>query len=251
MISTKNHNNCLLVPTFPKHYKWTEQLLNTANPEIETIILGFSSTQEAEQFTHPFPYRTVISNVLESQNGFITHKKLDLLRQVYKEFNYVALIDAETLILRPVCPELERLWNENCFIANHSSDGKRMLGKVAQLSGYNYTGDLYPWLNGPPLYKCELLDGFFKWLDLREKKVLEICETFDFTLFALYCQFELGMSWRKLGDMTVHHGLVENADEWSKHRHLIGEVPWSTWYSGVEQNSNILMLFHLDRYPRS
>ncbi len=239
-------DNLIIVPVYPPDFHWAIKLLDSASSE-EDIALGFSNQNEANSFHHPFPFKKLVSNVPGHETGFIGKKKLDLLRQVYPNRKYVSIIDAECKFLKPVTPALEEIWNSNCFLANHSVDGARIMKELGKVCGYDHNDDLYPWFNCIPVFKADLLPGFFNWIDSKRES-LHAHMGFEFLLFAMYCRYELHMPWRVL-EGNAWHGLVENAPDWANHKHLMDQVSWSTFQTGIENYPNIKMLFHLDRYP--
>jgi hypothetical protein len=241
-------NSLIIIPVYPPHFNWVTKLLDSAS-SLENIALGFSNQNDANSFNHSFKFKTLISNVSESETWFVGRKKLSLLKQVYTDYKYISIIDAESKFLKPVTPFLEEIWNSNCFLANHSLDGARIVKEFTQLCGYRYDDNLYPWFNCIPVFKSELLPGFYQWLDLK-KEAVDLHLGFEFLLFAIYCRFELNIPWRVL-EGKAWHGLVENGDEWGKpkNRHLFNQTSWSTYQKNIEDYSNIRMLFHLDRYP--
>lgn len=242
-----NSNNLIIVPVYPPHFQWAIKLLDSASTE-ENISLGFSNQNDANSFNHTFPFRTLISDVPEGETGFVGKKKLNLLKQVYSEYNYIAIIDVESKFLKPTTTCLEEFWNDNCFLANHSIDGSRIVKEITSACGYNHNDDLYPWFQEIPIYKSELLPGFFKWLN-EKKEVLYCFSGFDFILFSIYCRYELNMTWRTLGtekDIAWHGA---NEDPARCYTHLAVHSHWSSWFPGVENLSNIHLLMHLDRFP--
>jgi len=241
-------DNLIIVPVYPPDFHWATNLLDSAHPS-ENIALGFSNQNDANSFHHPFPFKTLVSNVPDNEIGFIGKKKLDLLKQVYSDYKYIAIIDVECKFLKPVTNSLEEIWNSNCFVANHSVDGSRMMRELNEICGYDHNDDLYPWFNCIQVFKSDLIPGFFSWLDSK-KEVLGARLNFEFLLFALYCRHELNMPWRVL-EGHAWHGLVENADELGKphNKHILNQIVWSTYLKDIEQYPNIKMLFHLDRYP--
>lgn len=241
-------NDLIIVPVYPPHFHWASKLLDSAAPS-EKIALGFSNQNDANSFQHHFPFQKLISNVPDQEIGFIGKKKIDLLKQAAYNYEYISIIDAESKFLKPVTNSLEDIWNTNCFLANHSIDGARIMKELGKVCGYDHNDDLYPWFNCIPIFKTDLLTGFFNWLD-NKKEALNSHLGFEFLLFAIYCRYELNMPWRVL-EGTAWHGLVENGDEWKKpqHKHLLNQVVWSTYQKNIDSHPNIKMLFHLDRYP--
>lgn len=241
-------DNLIIVPIYPPHFPWAIKLLDSASP-LENIALGFSNSNDANSFHHTFPFKTLISSVPDEEIGFVGKKKLSLLRQAYPDYKYLSIIDAECKFLQPVTPSLEEIWNNNCFLASHSIDGARIMRELGAVLGYEHNDDLYPWFNCVPVFKSELLPGFFTWLD-DKKEAVNSHLGFEFLLFAFYCRYELQMPWRVL-EGKAWHGLVENGDEWAKseNKHLLNTVTWSTYQKDIETYPNIKMLFHLDRYP--
>lgn len=241
-------NNLIIVPIHPPHFHWATNLLDSASSS-ENIALGFSNQDDANSFHHTFPFKPLIYNVSNEydEGEFITKKKLNLLKQVYTDYDYISIIDAESKFLKPVTNCLEEIWNNNSFIANHSVDGAKIMKGISESCGYSYNDDLYPWFNCMPIYKSDLLPDFFNWLN-SHKAALKCYGAFDFLIFATYCRYELNIPWRVL-DGHAWHGLVENKEYWAQYPHLINQVPWSTYQKGIEKHSNIKMLFHLDRIP--
>lgn len=241
-------NNLIIVPVYPPDFHWATNLLNSASLE-ENIALGFSNEAEANLFTHSFPFKKLIANVELTEFGFVGKKKIDLLKQVHTQYDYIAIIDVESKFLQSTTKCLEEIWNNNCFVGNHSIDGARIMRGIATACGYNYTEDLYLWFNCIPVFKKELLPDFFEWLDSK-KEQLNLYLSFEFLVFAMYCKYELKMPWKVL-EGEAWHGLVEDAYQWRKpnNKHLIDQVVWSTYQKDIEKYPNIKMLFHLDRYP--
>lgn len=242
--------NIVLVPIHPPHFHWAKKLLDSAG-ELENIGLIFSTKEDASNFSHPFPYRSIIVDPIPDDRKFayIHNKKLNAVKQLQKEYDFISVIDAEAIFIKPTTPYLGDIWNRNCFLGNHSVDGARITSKIAKLCGYNNDDDLYIWFNEIPVYKTSLLSGFFEWLSAREN-VLKDPEAFDFLLFAIYCKFELGMTWRVLGTHydKAWHSIKEDPQK-DNFTHLINESSWNTYYPGISNNKNIKIIFHLDRYP--
>lgn len=241
-------DNLIIIPVFPPHFHWASQLLDSASSE-ENIALGFTNEHEASSFNHSFPFKKIISTIPETEMGFVGKKKLNLLKQVYSDYKYISIIDAEAKFLKPTTPYLEEIWNSNCFLGNHSVDGARIMRDIAAACKYNYNEDLYLWFNCMPIFKTDLLLGFFNWLESK-KDNLNSYLGFEFLVFSFYCRYELNMSWRTL-EGYAWHGLVEDAYAWKKpeNQHLINQVVWSTHIKDIENYPNIKMLFHLDRFP--
>lgn len=239
------NKSLILVPVYPPHFHWARQLLDSASAS-ENIALGFSNQKDADNFSHPFPFIKLISNIDDNEACFIGKKKLNLLEQIYSDYEFIAIIDAESTFIKPTTESLGKIWDHNCFLANHSEDGSRIIKDLAKVCGYEHQDDLYPWFNSIPIFKCELLPLFFKWLESKQE-ILKFYIGFEFLLFALYCRYELNMPWRTL-EGNAWHGLVENSDVWRNYPNLIQEVPWSTWIPGIENYPNIHMIFHIDRY---
>lgn len=241
-------NSLIIIPIYPPDFHWAIKLLDSATEE-ENIALGFSNQHDADSFQHPFPFKKIITNISEGGRSFVSKKKLNLLQQSYGNYDYIAIIDAESKFLKPITPYLQEIWDGNCFVANHSVDGARIIRELATACGYSHNDDLYPWFNCIPIYKSDLLPGFFNWLNDR-KEVLNHQSGFDFLLFSIYCRYEMNIPWKVLGGQAWH-GLVENGDQLKKpeNKHLLNQIVWSTYQPGIENLPNIRMLFHLDRHP--
>lgn len=239
--------NCIMIPTHPKDYHYVYDLLDTATEE-ENIVIVFSSLADKNQFRHKFKCRAIIVdlNSSEDRNNYITRKKLKGLEAIYKDYEYIAVIDSECKFLRPTTPHLGEIWKKNCLLANHSDLGGNLMSKVAGLCGITLRDGLYPWFNDIPVYKTSILPGFLPWAWSKREAMMDY-NSFDYLLFCLYCRFVLGLEWRVFGsgDKSIY-GLTEG-ERWAQNGQLLMDTHWSipvfNWYP-----ENIKMLFHLDRY---
>lgn len=237
--------NGIIVPTHPKDFHWTEQLLKSAGPE-ENIILIFSSEEDYQQFKLPCNYIIVPPkpNHIES---VATYKKLEALSQLYDKYDYLATMDTEAIFLKPVTPHLESIWENNCLVGNSTEHGVIFIESCLRDVNINYPlpTNTYYWFNEIQVYPTNLIPEFMKWLP----QFIHDC-SFDYLLFTI---FMITNNNHKLRILNGHsyQGIIEDLgmDRYSHNRHFAAEVNWSTWFPGVEKLDNIKILFHLDRFP--
>jgi hypothetical protein len=239
--------NGIIVPTHPKDFHWTYQLLDSASDEEEIIVI-FSCEEDYLKFERvcKFLIAPKKPDYIESNP---TYKKLYALSKLYKDYEYLATIDTECIFLKPTTPYLEEIWNGNCFIANKSIEGNRFIESCLEdlgIANYPYETNLYFWFNEIQIYPCSLIPQFLAWIfgkDIHKN-------SFDYLMFGIFMIMEKGQKLKILdcGEENIKDGVIEDMNLYVNCRDLVKEVNWSSWFMGIQEFDNIKMLLHLDRY---
>ena len=207
--------------------------------------------RERESLLSSYDY-IISSDKPENINSIITHKKLDALKRLYHKYEYLAVIDAECLFLRPTTPYLKDIWDKNCFVANSSCLGSEYIIHCLQdmkINNYPYDVNFYYWFNEMQVYPSYLIPEFLSWIG---KSNIHIY-SFDYLLFTVFMIMNHGHKLRVIeSPCKALNGLAEElgADKQAPYRRdIVKHIHWSTWFDGIEEFENIKMVFHLDRYP--
>lgn len=237
--------NGIIVPTHPRDFHWTEQLLKSAGPE-EHIILIFSSEEDYQSFKLSCDYLIVPPkpHYIES---IVTYKKLKALSLLHDKYDYLATIDTESIFLKPLTPFLKDIWDNNCLVGNVSYFGEYIIEDCLKNIKINYPlpTNIYYWFNEIQVYPTKLIPDFINWLP----KFINHY-SFDYLLFTIFMITNNNHKLRMLNGHS-YYSLIEDLglDYYSYNRHLAAEVNWSPWFPGIEKFDNIKILFHLDRFP--
>ena len=188
-------------------------------------------------------------------------KKLWGLYTLKDSYEYLVIVDVETLFLKGFDPEAvcKEVWDSrNILVANQSYRGFFLMRQCYQTMGiyenlrllwetrwYRY----YFWFNELQVYRAKELDDFFLWLQrFPLDKILNEWACFEHFLFAAFLITEKGWSLKRK-KLKAYFGANE---EMMLHppveQHRILEVLGSHW-TGCRNavNEKTVMAFHLDR----
>jgi hypothetical protein len=235
--------NGIVVPTHPKDFHWTEQLLRSAKEE--EIILVFSSEEDKKAFS--FDCKSiVVGNKPDNIESVATFKKLKALEILHKDYDYLATIDTECMFLKTTTPYLKDIWNNNCIVANCSISGADIIKQClidTNVKDYPYSNNLYFWFNDIQVYPTSLVSEFLEWCPKNIKLA-----SFDYLLFGIFMITKHNHN-LKLIKGVENFGIIENLTKYPDIYPLVKETNWSPYFPGVEKYDNVKILFHLDRYP--
>lgn len=246
--------NAIIVPTHQKDFHWTYDLLMSASDK-EHIIIVVDSEDDKIVFDRKVTwnceceYTFLIAPPYENLYGWSTptYKKIRGLAYAIDKFDYVATIDTESLFLKPVCPELKTIWDNNCLVCNESTQGHNYIESCLKdlgLDKFHYSTNYYWWFNDIQVYPTNLIQEFLHWLPKRISP-----KSFDYLMFGIF-MVEVKKHKLRMIDGISHDGLIEELPLHMDMVEQVSQVNWSTWFPGVEKYENIKMLFHLDRFPK-
>lgn len=125
-----NKETAVLVPIYPPHFKFARNLIKSWHTNsLDTqsdIFFVFTSEEEKDEFGE-WDNSIVLSEKLRnfSNNGIINIKKYYGLSQIKEKYEYVIVLDAEsvfirTIDLKQVC---ETYWNRKILYGNKTNKG--------------------------------------------------------------------------------------------------------------------------------
>lgn len=191
-------------------------------------------------------------------------KKMYALQQLMHEYDYLSIIDSESVFIRKTdfAQLFEDIWNDDgCLNANVSPDGFPIMRKcfrtlskelyhnkvlMREFGNYNYN----IWFNEIPVYKCANLPNFFKWLEKFDENGWKnewMC--FEYYLYAAYLLLHEGKHIIKHKDIVSNGGVMEYLfqRQIDEQRQIIAKLG-THWSSSCESAiGNTYILFHLDR----
>lgn len=190
----------------------------------------------------------------------VTIKKFFGLKCLKDKYKYLATIDSESKFIQKMDYffVFNEMWkNGEMLKSNKSPNGFfimrtcfKTLGvydnKVLKKETDNYLYNV--WFNDIPLYKCELLDEFFQWLDLQKQdyKIEWMC--FEYYIFTAFLIIKKGYHLKKY-DIESLGGIMEYLYVFSEDEQIrIIESMTPHWTSSNKCiNENTGIMFHLDR----
>lgn len=189
-----------------------------------------------------------------------TVKKLYAIRMLKDKYEYLIPIDSESKFIkkgdyRRLCEEIwecRTFLNANysphaciiqrrCFMTMGMYDNIKL---VRETRYFNYN----IWFNEIPVYKCDLLDEFFEFLDSYSNTSWKNeWDCYDYYIFMAFLIIKKGYKLNRFNYESIG-GAVEYLSQFSeKKQHEILERMGSHWTSSKTKNKNTFMLFHLDR----
>ena len=189
-----------------------------------------------------------------------TVKKLYAIRELKDTYKYLIPIDSESLFIKKgdykaLCDEI---WESRSFLnANYSPHACTIQRRCFMTMGmydniklvretkyFNYN----IWFNEIPVYKCELLNEFFDFLDSYSNTSWKNeWDCYDYYIFMAFLIIKKGYKLKRFKYEAIG-GAVEYLPQFSeKQQYKILSSMQSHWSSSNVQNENTYMLFHLDR----
>lgn len=190
----------------------------------------------------------------------VTIKKFYGLKCLKDKYDYIAAIDSETLFIRHINYEVvfDNMWkNVEMLKANKSPNGYfimrtcfKTLGIYDNCKLLKETGNyLYNvWFNDIPLYKCDVLDEFFDWLDTLNSNYKNEWNCFEYYIFMAFLIIKKGYHLSKYNIESLG-GIMEYLYVFPIERQIFIVKTLNThWTSSAESvDENIGIRFHLDR----
>lgn len=207
----------------------------------------------------------ILPVTLDIYKSKVTIKKMFALKQLMKEYDFLAAIDSESLFIKSVDFAIifNEIWeNQSNLNSNISIDGIHILrncykaiglyeDKILRKEFGNYKYNF--WFNEIPIYKCDTLPDFFQWISnfSIEKWGNEWC-CFEYYLYVAFLLKEKKFHLRKYKYYSPG-GIMEYIGHFSRKKQLkIMEKFQTHWTSNTNVlNDSIYMLFHLDRNKHS
>ncbi len=266
---------CFLCPIYDSgnHFQLGYNLVKSMNKyQInDDIYFIFSNDAQAQKFntltknlTNKIKSIIIPENYLHYKSKVVV-KKLFGLQRLMNIYDYIALIDCETIFLKKgnfyeIFKEISD--KHLCLNSNISYDGffilracfkqlglynNRILKK--EFSNYKYNF----WFNEIQVYDCKLLPEFFEWLDQFDKdKYLNECCCFEYYLYAAFLILKKGFHINKFRQFKSMGGIMEYLPIYPVNKQIrIIETLNSHWTSSEVTTNKSYLQFHLDRLNKN
>jgi hypothetical protein len=188
----------------------------------------------------------------------ITVKKLVGVKALFEAgYDYVAVVDAESVFIKPVDAALlcEEIWQAP-IIGNLPTQlaTDNLLGTLSELSLPPTDGlaDYFTWFNEIPVYERTTFQGFWEWLEPRTAGVFGGVWSSDYTPYTFYLMLHGIKRVKPVDIRSRYYGLLEELpcrDDLDRNAVLdqMG-THWSTSMVGLDDKPRIKMLFNMDRF---
>jgi hypothetical protein len=235
----------------------------------EDFYFVFSDNAQKEKLSHRIKeelnaefYSIVIPEELLPYKSKVVTKKFYALQTLMNKYDYLSVIDSESIFIKngDFYKVFETIWEQgNCLKSNISYDGFNILRTCFQTMNIYFEPKLLKefrfykynfWFNDIPVYKCELLPEFFRWLDQFDKNgYLNEWLCFEYYIFAAFLILEKGFHLQRYDNLKSCGGIMEYLplfpiDEQKKILNQLG-THWSS--NPMVTNEDTYLLFHLDR----
>lgn len=190
----------------------------------------------------------------------VTIKKFYGLIQLKDKYEYIATIDSESYFIKHEEYDnvFSNMWTRRSFLkATLSPNGFftmrdcfKTLGiyenKKLRRETHYYIYNI--WFNEIPLYKTELLDEFFTWLDTLNNGYKDEWRCYDYHIFMAFLVIEKGFTLNKYNIESLG-GVMEYLFLFSKNKQRKIVRKLDTHWTSVDNNynDNCSMRFHADR----
>ena len=218
-----------IIPTFPPHFGFTVDLLNSYNKfSNNDIYIIFTNQHEYELFKSitNVSYNYLIANnevISKYPNNIINIKKFFGLDNLIHQYDYIGIFDSETLFIRKFDSDIiyPNIFNKKILKSNLSSYGF-LIKKSAEMMGVvnneklvnqtqNYT--YYWWFNEICVYEQKTYLKFKKYLDSLSNidQILNERDCFDYILYGIWliCFTDFNIK-KYLEDMLFPYGALEH-----------------------------------------
>lgn len=195
-----------------------------------------------------------------SYKSQVTVKKFYGLNCLKDKYKYIATIDSEVRFIKTVDFDslFEEMWNNNDMLkANKSPNGFFIMRKCFKTLGLynnkilkketsNYLYNI--WFNDIPIYKCEMLRDFFRWLSALNQSYKNEWMCFEYYIFMAFLIIEKGYHIRKFNIESLG-GVMEYLYIFPKKKQQdivrLLDTHWTSSEECIFEEASIR--FHLDR----
>lgn len=255
-----------ICPTHTYHFNFVKALLCSFKIHHfdfqSDLWLVFSNDEESEHFGN-YECKLVLPEELHivENGGIVNIKKLWAIKKLQKNYEYLIIIDSETLFIRPInlLSICKHYFYTKILLGNQiSPDGKELTDNIKSkckeffpLNQQSFlSSDLYLWFNQPCIYKTSNLDTFFEITQLDDK--LEFINWYHFDYY-IYMYFLILYEKFTVEDMEIEssYGVCEatkppfliKTEKYTKLSVLLS----SLFNLKRFNNSKLFLLIHIDR----
>ena len=192
------------MPIYPPHYEYARDFLRSFEKfKLDwQADMWFVFSNDADHLTFPEAKNAIVlpQNLeLTREAGVINIKKFYGLLQIKEKYEYILVIDSETLIVKKtdintVCDDFfckKILWG-NIPIDSDAykiTESCRRHSDFSEREGTIENDSLHLWFNQPCIYKTSNLDDFFCKIEMPEKLGELTFWDFDYNIYMLYLMY--------------------------------------------------------------
>lgn len=219
----------------------------------------FSGLVNSRKLEEEFKY-LILPETEGQYKSQVTIKKFYGLRCLKSQYKYIAAIDSESRFIKNIDYEktFDTMWADGEMLkANIAANAYFIMRKCYKTLGIfdnkilkketsNYLYNV--WFNDIPLYKCDLLDEFFEWLDSLNQDYKKEWLCFEYYIFSAFLIIKKGYHLKKYNFESLG-GIMEYLYVFPvyKQKEII-ETLHTHWTSSDEAVNDISGIrFHLDR----
>ena len=264
MSNLSKNRICFVVPTYPPHFNFARELLNSYQTFLrDQADFYFVFTNELEQSLFGTAENAIILPLelrVFSYRGIINIKKFYALTVLQNQYDYIICLDSEARFIKHV---------DLLTLCETYFQEKKLLGSTALLDTKPFTNkclshfcetldcsvlnqSLYLWFNNLPIYQSAMLPDFFEKTELLGNLKQLTYNDFDYYIFMYYLLFyqnftvldlEIEAPWSALE--TAKQNLTLKSDAYKQHSLYLCHPTAQTLF----ENPWLFLLVHLDREP--
>jgi hypothetical protein len=192
-----------LVPVYPPHYHSARNLIdsfikNNLHKQAQ-LYLVFTNFKEKSQFGD-FEFSLTLPPESFAQNkrqGLVNIKKLWAIKQIYRQYDYIIVMDADSLFIKNVnisslCKDY---FDAKVLYGNRISKGYNQLDKIKEPCKRFYSfhperekldSELYLWFNNLCIYNTKHIDDFFEVINYDENIKYMGWADFEYYIYMYY-----------------------------------------------------------------
>lgn len=259
-------NNCIVIPIYPPHYKYVKHIIdNITNMDIYFV---FTTNEDYNKFPYESTNNIILDehltskqlSLLTSKKSLPSFKKLFALNLLYRNYDYILCIDAETKILKN--PDLHKVYETNVVIGGISNNPSirdiikgtlKMFKNIPEnnLSKISVDYTYYTWWSSMPVYKTKNILDFMKKIGFNDMNqfINEIEYTFfENMAYNYYCI--IYQNFKKIVVPNIQHSLESQPTEVVEKYidYNLGWISQNTYNQNKKFYDNkVYMVYHLDR----
>ena len=220
-----NQRVAFLVPIHPPHFKYARDLFTSfqKNGFDFQSDLWFIFTNEEEQADFGDYSNTIVLPPelrIFDNGGIINIKKFFGLRQIQDKYEYIIILDSESLFIRQanVYDVCEEYFTSKILLGNEVlSEGKERTENIKNSCKRFFIGHpdfeklnnpFYLWFNQPCIYKTSTLNDFWEKIDYDKNIKNLVWLDFDYYIYMFYLILFQGFRIEDL-EITSNYGICE------------------------------------------
>lgn len=225
---------CTLVPTYLEKFNHALNFLKSHNKFVNTdLFFAFSSEVEENMFRNLVniklendsskEFNSIILSGLMYNRGIVTQKKMFSVNELVKIYDYVAVFDDETIIVKPfdTLTAYKEIADSKVFKSNRRNDHLYHLIGIAEKMNLSDNEKLidetdnftqYWWFNDVCVYDAKYFTEFYEWLTKHPNfiSIMSDFACFDYLIYSLWliCYKDFKLE-KKMQQFSFGAGAIE------------------------------------------